>query len=105
MACRRAKGTSVPMTAAVWRRRFSSDGKRSIRAARTACTVAGTWMLSRGLARREAPRSPIQLPGLDQAPNALLQEKWIALRARDQEPRERHEAGVVSQQGLQQFRG
>ena len=38
----KGKGTSVPMTAAVWRRRFSSDGNRSMRAASTACTVAGT---------------------------------------------------------------
>ena len=36
------KGTSVPITAAVWSRRFSSGGSRSMRAASTACTVAGT---------------------------------------------------------------
>ena len=62
MACRRAKGTSVPMTAAVWRRRFSSGGRRSMRAARTACTVAGACRLSRDFARREAPRSPTSTP-------------------------------------------
>ena len=46
------KGTSVPMTAAVWSRRFSSGGSRSMRAASTACTVAGTWMVGRACARR-----------------------------------------------------
>ena len=52
MAWRSAKGTGVPMTAAAWRRRFSSGGSRSMRAARTACTVAGTCRLTRGFARR-----------------------------------------------------
>src|SRR5262245_49154487 len=42
VCCSRGKGTSVPMTAAVWSRCFSSGGKRSMRAASTACTVAGT---------------------------------------------------------------
>jgi len=42
MACNRGKGTSVPTTAAVCRSRFSSGGNRSMRAASTACTVAGT---------------------------------------------------------------
>ena len=42
MACNSARGTSVPMTAAVWKRCLSSGGSRSIRAASTACTVAGT---------------------------------------------------------------
>ena len=31
---------------------FSSGGNRSIRAASTACTVAGTWMVGRACARR-----------------------------------------------------
>ena len=37
-----AKGTSLPMTAADWSRRLSSGASRSMRAASTACTVAGT---------------------------------------------------------------
>ena len=49
---RRGNGTSVPMTAAVCSRRLSSGGSRSMRAASTACTVAGTWMLCSGCARR-----------------------------------------------------
>ena len=52
MACNSGQGTSVPITAAVWSRRFSSGGSRSIRAASTACTVAGTCRLSSGLASR-----------------------------------------------------
>ena len=42
-----ANGTSLPMTAAAWSRRLSSGGSRSMRAARIACTVAGTWMRRR----------------------------------------------------------
>ena len=48
MAWSSANGTSLPITAAVWSRRFSSGGRRSMRAASTACTVAGTRMLSTG---------------------------------------------------------
>jgi hypothetical protein len=42
MACNSGKETSVPLTAAVQSRRFSSAGSRSMRAAKIACTVAGT---------------------------------------------------------------
>ena len=52
MAWSKGKGTSVPITAAVWSKCFSSGGSRSMRAASTACTVAGTCRLARGLARR-----------------------------------------------------
>ena len=45
-------GTSTPITAAACSRRFSSGGSRSMRAARMAWTVAGTWMPASGLARR-----------------------------------------------------
>ena len=45
MACSSGQGTSVPMTVAVWSRRLSSGGSRSMRAASCACNV------SRGLAR------------------------------------------------------
>ena len=52
MAVSRVPGTSVPMTAAVCSRRLASGGSRSMRAASTACTVAGTWILCSGCARR-----------------------------------------------------
>ena len=52
IACSRTNGTSLPMTEAVWSSRLSSGGSRSIRAASTACTVAGTWMLRSDRARR-----------------------------------------------------
>ena len=52
MACKRGRGTSVPMTAAACSSCFSSGGSRSMRAANTACTVAGTWMVGRRCARR-----------------------------------------------------
>ena len=75
-------GTSLPMTAAVWSRRFSSGGSRSMRAARIACTVAGTWIVCDGLRQpvgaalaRSAPssrpgsgRSP---PGRTDSPRSL----------------------------------
>src|SRR4029450_1336572 len=51
MARSRAKGTSVPMTAAVWSKCLSSGGRGSMRAASTACTVEGTCRSFRGLAR------------------------------------------------------
>ena len=56
-----------------------------MRAASTACTVAGTWM------RRQRPRQPVgaaladQRPGLDQRPDALLQEERVALGPLDQQ--------------------
>ena len=53
-----ARGTSLPMTEAAWSRRLASGGSRSMRAARTASTVAGTSIASIGRARRCAPRSP-----------------------------------------------
>ena len=48
MASSRAKGTSLPMTEAVCRSRLSSGASRSMRAARIACTVAGTSIVSSG---------------------------------------------------------
>jgi hypothetical protein len=47
-----AQGTSLPMTAAAWSRRFASTDSRSMRAARIACTVTGTCRLQSGFARR-----------------------------------------------------
>ena len=52
MACRSAAGTSLPMTAADWRRFLSSGDSRSMRAASTACTVAGTCNVVTSCARR-----------------------------------------------------
>ena len=48
----RANGTSLPITAAVWSSRFSSAGSRSMRAAKTAWTVAGTRMPATSAASR-----------------------------------------------------
>ena len=42
----------LPTTAAVWSRRLSPGDRRSMRAASTACTVAGTWMVGSGCASR-----------------------------------------------------
>ena len=52
MAWSSGKGTWVPTTAAVCRSRFSSGGRRSMRAASTACTVAGTAGIGMDVARR-----------------------------------------------------
>ena len=46
------KGTSLPMTEAVWSSCLSSAGSRSIRAARITCTVAGTSIAWIGRVRR-----------------------------------------------------
>ena len=45
-----------------------------------------------------------QHPGLHQRAHALLQEEGVALGARNQERRERPQAGIVPEQGLQERR-
>ena len=62
------KGTSVPMTAAVCSRRLSSAGSRSMRAASTACTVAGTCSVCRALPGDRRPGSPTST--------------WVSIRVR-----------------------
>ena len=89
------------MTAAVWRRRFSSGGSRSMRAANIACTVAGTWMVE-GLCQTVGAWHTNQHARLDQGTHALFQEEGIPLRTRDQEAFERFQTGVVPQQGLEE---
>ena len=74
-----------------------------MRAASTACTVAGTCRLASGLRQAIGPGLPDQHPRLHQGAHALLQEEGIALGARDQERRERRQAGVVPQQGLEEL--
>ena len=76
-----------------------------MRAASTACTVAGTWMLGSGLRQAIRPRLADQHPGLHQGAHALFQEEGIALGARNQELLERRQAGVIPQQGLQELVG
>ena len=73
-----------------------------MRAASTAWTVAGTCRLSSGLRQTIGAPLPDQHPGLHQGAHALLQEEGIALRAGNQELRERRQAGIVPQQGLEQ---
>src|SRR5262245_66516317 len=99
MAWSKGMGISVPMTAAVWRRRFSSGGSRSMRAARTACTVAGTEGIE-WLRQARGPRCPDQEARLPQGAHALLQKERIALGACDEELRERLQAGIVPEEGV-----
>ena len=47
-------GTSLPMTAAAWSSRLGSGARRSMRAARMACTVAGIFSCSTGRLSRQA---------------------------------------------------
>ena len=93
------------MTAAVCSRRFSSGGSRSMRAASTACTVAGTWMARQRLRQAIGSRRADQHARLHQGPHALLQEEGVALGARDQQPLERRQAGIVPEQGLEELVG
>ena len=81
----------------------SLGGNRSMRAASTACTVAGTCRSASGLRQAIGATVAPQHPGLHQRPHALLQEEGIAVGARNQELVERGQAGVVAQQGLQQL--
>ena len=76
-----------------------------MRAASTACTVAGTCRLSRGLRQAIGPRLADQHAGLHQGAHALLQEEGIALGALDQQLLERRQAGVVPQQRLEECVG
>src|SRR5262249_46899095 len=107
MACNSGKGTSLPITAAVCRRRFSSGGSRSIRAASTACTVAATLAVRTGRAARErpAPPRPGKHPGLGQGGHPLSQEEGVALGACNQQLFERFQAGGGPQEGLQELVG
>ena len=73
---------------------MSSGGSRSMRAARTAWTVAGTWMVC------DRPRQAIRAAlarehlRLDQRADALLEEERVALGPLDQERLERARARV-----------
>ena len=84
---------------------MSPGASRSMRAASTACTVAGTSMAGSGRASRYAPRSPDRRPGLDEGPDALLQEERVALGPRDQQALERIEAGVGPEQRAEELLG
>ena len=93
MACNRAKGTSVPITATVCSKRLSSGGKRSMRAASTACTVGRHLDGRQGLHQVIGTALADQHPGLHESPDILLQKKRIATGALDQKLGERHQAG------------
>ena len=73
-----------------------------MRAARTACTVAGICMVGKGVRQAIGPRLAYQGPGLHQRPHALLQEEGIALGALDQELREGCQTRVIPQEGLEE---
>ena len=99
MARSSASGTSLPITAAIWSSRFSSGGSRSMRAARTAWTVAGTRMLAERSGQPVGTPLAHQRAGLDQAPDALLQEERVALGPLDQERRFSGSSdGIVAEQ-------
>ena len=84
----------LPITAAVWSTCFSRSGSRSMRAASTACTVAGTSSSSTGVDQPVAPAAPLQAPGLDQRLHHLLDEEGIARRcARGSRRRARRRSG------------
>ena len=85
MAWSTGKGTSVPITAAVWRRR-SSGGSRSMRA-NTACTVAAHVQGIERLRQTIGPWCPDQDARLHQRAHALFQKERIALGAGDQQRR------------------
>ena len=69
------------MTDAVCSTCFSRSGSRSIRAARTLCTVAGTADLFGGLAQAVRTPAPHQSACFLQRLDDLLDEEWIAARA------------------------
>ena len=73
-----------------------------MRAARIACTVAGTWMVSRGLYESIPTALARQHPVVHQAPHALLEEEGVALGPREEEALQGLEAGLAPEQRLQQ---
>ena len=93
------------MTAAVWSRRFSSGGSRSMRAASTACTVAGTCRPFQGPGQAIRPRFAYQHPGLHQGAHTFFQEEGVTLGACNQELFEGRQARIVAEQGLQELVG
>ena len=76
-----------------------------MRAARMACTVAGTWISGSARASRWAPRSPSEDPGLDQGADALLQKEGIPLGPLDQDRFDPRRAGVVAEEAIEQLAG
>jgi len=88
------QGTSLPITAAVCRRRFASGGSRSMRAASTACTVAAFLQALKRL------RQPIGTRRSDQHPR-LPRVRTLSSRRRDPSVRAHQEllewlqAGIV----------
>ena len=73
------KGTSLPTTEAACSRCLSSGGSRSMRAARIACTVGGTWIAWTRLRQPIRARARPPAPRLHQRPDGLLQEERVAL--------------------------
>jgi hypothetical protein len=67
-------------------------------------SLDGGWHLDglQGLPQMVGPPLALQDPGLHQRAHALLQEEGIALRARNKQAGERLQAGVVSEQGVQE---
>ena len=96
---------TFPITAVDCRRCFSSGGSRSMRAARTACTVGGTCTPGRPEAHTISAALFHQNFRLDQCPDALLEEEGVALRAGDQETLQRVHGGIVAEKGLQELFG
>ena len=62
MACSRGKGHLVADDGRGLQQALVLGGSRSMRAASTACTVAGTWMAGEGLRQAIGPRCPDQHP-------------------------------------------
>ena len=104
IACRRAKGTSVPMTAAVWKRRLFSGGSRSMRAASTACTVAGTGTPGGGgqpIGPRATPRTPVST----RVRTLSSRKKGLPSVPRNEQRCEGCQARVIPQQGREERLG
>ena len=106
IACSSANGTSLPITAADCSRRLSSGGSRSMRAARIACTVAGTWMARIGSRQAIGPaladqrlRSP---PGSARSPRGRT---GCPRCARSASRLSGCSAGIVAEQRVQQLLG
>ena len=93
-----APGNSLPITAAACSTDLSRGASRSIRAARTACTLAGMAASATGAASRVGAALAFEAPGLDQRLHELLDEERVALGALADQLSQSVQRGIVAEQ-------
>ena len=93
-----AAGNSLPITAAACSTAFSRWASRSIRAASTACTLAGTAASATGADEPVGAALALEAPGLDQRLHELLDEERVALGPLADQLRQPVQRGIGAEQ-------